>query len=191
VRGVRNGWFSSAAVGPTDAAVVPARPVEDALVVVPRFVSTGLAAGEVGPLALISIAGAVSPEAFEAAFHALAPLRANRPQYVTLYLFRPRVPLPDDATRRKVRELLASGQTAAHACAVLDAEGFWVAAARGVLASLALVTPRAPMAVRSLDEALAWAQTRLGAGADVVTGLGPLVAAFRAQHWAGTLRSPS
>ncbi len=182
--GPKVGWFTSA--GPAgasrlsgDAAGAPA--------VVPRFVAPSLAAATAGPVAIISIAGAVSPDDFERVFRALAAHRGVHGEYATMYLFRPHVPLPDDATRRKVRELLGTGRTAAHACAVLDSDGFWTAAARGVLAGFALVNPRAPAPVRSIDEGLWWVQSRLGARAAALSGLGPAIAAFRARHHDGDL----
>ena len=184
VTGPKVGWFTSA--GPTRGT----RPSDDAVsapAVVPRFIAPGLAAATTGPLAIISVAGAVTPDGLDQIFRALAAHRSSQGDYATMYLFRARVPLPDDATRRKVRELLGTGRTAAHACAVLDSDGFWTAAARGVLAGFALVHPRAPAAVRSIDEGLSWIQSRLGARGAGLSGLGPAIAAFRARHHDGTL----
>lgn len=153
-----------------------------------HFVHPSLATGAIGPLALISIAGAVNPGLFQDAFRSLAPHRARWASgYGALYLFRAGVPLPDEATRKAVKELLGSGRTTSHACAVLDFAGFWAAAARGVLAGFALVSPRAPTVARSVDEALAWAEQRLPADGPPIRDLGPAIVRFRARHQDGSL----
>jgi hypothetical protein len=151
------------------------------------WMTTTAAAATVGPVAVTSIAGALTPAIVEHLFHLFDDQRARwREHYVSVVLVKARTPLPDDATRERLAELVRSGRTGAIVFVVVDADGFWAAAARGVLASLALVSRRAPTPARTIEDALASAATRLPAPVPDLVRFAPAIRAFRDRHLAGT-----
>ena len=144
-----------------------------------------VAAGKIGCMSVLCISGVLTTDHIDRLHHAFDEHRALwKDRYVSLTLLRPRAPLPDDVVRKRIGEVFAGGRSASIACAVIDADGFWAAAARGVLAGLALVSRRAPFPTRSLDEALRWAQQRLPPGSPDVVAYAPAIAAFRDAQFA-------
>ena len=106
--------------------------------------------------------------------------RAN----VSLTLVKHRVPVPGPAVRARLEQMHAAGDDIPVACVVLDGEGFWAAAARGVLASIALVSKRSPHATRTVDEALRYVARQLPEGSPDVRSFAPAIEAFWRQHLA-------
>jgi hypothetical protein len=158
-------------------------PVDDAVTSV--FMDADVAAGSIGPVSVLCISGALSIDHIGRLHHAFDDQRTRwRERYVSLTLLRPRAPLPDEAVRKRVGEVFAAGKSASIACAVVDADGFWAAAARGVLAGLSLVSQRAPYPTRSLDETLQWAQQRLPPQSPDITRYARAIAAFRDEQFA-------
>jgi hypothetical protein len=150
-----------------------------------RMTSAAVAAASVGNVAVTSLAGQVSLEHIDELLRAFGPHRDEwGPKTVSITLLRGHVPLPDAKTRARLKALHAAGDTPELACVVVEADGFWAAAARGVLASLALVSRKAPHATRTLDEALRWASKRLPPGAPDVLAAAPAIARFRELHLA-------
>ena len=149
-------------------------------------------AATVGNVAVTSLAGQLRVEhvdELERVFQAHQQRWGNA--NLSLTLLKGHVPLPDAATRARLQTMHAAGNTAEVACVVVDAEGFWAAAARGVLAGIALVSRKAPHAARTLDEALQWAVTHLPAGAPDVRAAAPAIAQLRQQHIAHTSGIPT
>lgn len=144
-----------------------------------------VAAGRIGPVSVLCISGALTTDHIDRLHHAFDGHRLLwKERYVSLTLLRPRAPLPDDLVRKRIGEVFSGGKSAAIACAVVDADGFWAAAARGVFAGLALVSRRAPYPTRTLDEALRWARQRLPPNSPDITAYAPAIAAFRDAQFA-------
>jgi hypothetical protein len=140
-------------------------------------------AAQVGNVGVVSIAQAITVAHVDRLYNALAPHRDRWGRhYMSMTIIRERAPLPDDAVRKRVAAIFSAADAAQASVAIIDADGFWAAAARGVFAGLALVSRRAPHATRSIDEGLRWAHARLGADAPDVRPLGPLLERFRNDH---------
>jgi hypothetical protein len=140
-------------------------------------------AAQVGNVGVVSIAQAITVAHVDRLSDALAPHRHRwGPHYMSMTIIRERAPLPDEAVRKRVAEIFSAADAAQVSVAVIDADGFWAAAARGVFAGLALVSRRAPHPTRTIDEGLRWAHARLDADAPDVRHLAPLIARFRGDH---------
>jgi hypothetical protein len=144
-----------------------------------------VAAGAIGPISVLCVLGTLTTDHVDRLLHAFDDQRRRwKERYVSLTLLRARAPLPDDAVRKRVGEVFAGGKSAPIAAAVIDADGFWAAAARGVLAGLSLVSRRAPHPTRTLDEALRWAQARMPPNSPQLSVYAPAIAAFRDAQFA-------
>jgi hypothetical protein len=144
-----------------------------------------VAAGRIGSVSVLCVAGILTVGHVDRLVDLLEDHRARwRGRNVHLTLLRARTPLPDEKLRKRIAAVFSSEKASAVSCAVIDSDGFWAAAARGVFASLALVTRNAPHPTRSLDEALRWAQQRLPTGSPDIIHHEAAIAAFRDAHFA-------
>lgn len=107
-----------------------------------------------------------------------------RGREISLTLTREGILLPDEGARKLMNEMSAGPEVAAVVVIVVDSTGFWAAAARGVIASLSLVTKAVPKAVKSVGEALAFLAPWLKNDPDCrdVAGLEQQLIAFRDEH---------
>lgn len=137
-----------------------------------------------GPLAVSSVAARLTVESVDAM---IASTSAHRSLYadgssISLTLVKPNVPPPDEVTRAHIRNVNRQPGVSRTSYVVLDAQGFWAATMRGVLAGISLVSPQAPRGAPSVEAALAELAKRLrGQDLDV---LARQIAAFRAAHLA-------
>lgn len=106
------------------------------------------------------------------------------PASLSLTIVKGHVTLPDPPARARRKAMHAKGATADVASVVIEADGFWAAAARGVLASMSLVSREARQVTRPLDEALRRGSKHLPAEAPDVVALAPLIVGFRERHLA-------
>src|SRR5262245_52535978 len=111
-----------------------------------------------GPIAVTSIAGRLSaPHILEFDDVFAEHRRQYAGREISLTLTREGILLPDESARKVIAELSARGESA-YQVVVIDSTGFWAAAARGMLASLFLVSSKALVATKSIAEALAHLQ---------------------------------
>ena len=153
--------------------------------VVHRMSSRALASASIGNLCVTSLVNQLQVDDIDGlervyADHVRRWGRAN----VSLTLVKHRVPLPDHATRARLERMHTVGDDIPVACVVLDGDGFWAAATRGVLASIALVSKRSPHATRTVDEALRYVARQLPAGSPDVRSFAPAIEAFWREHLA-------
>jgi hypothetical protein len=164
-----------------------ALPMDDALV---RMMTPAVAAASVGNIAVTSLVGQLRVEHVDELERVFAThMQRWGTATVSITMVKGRVPLPDAETRARLQAMHAAGGTAENACVVLEGDGFWAAAARGVLASMALVSRKAPHATRTLDEALRWAAKRVPSDAPDVLAAAPAIAGFHERHLAQTASS--
>jgi hypothetical protein len=173
------GWIRVSTLDDRDSAG-HARHMHEAVIL---MTTPAVMAASVGNVAVTSLAGQLSIEHLDELERVF---REHQQRWgsanLSLTLVKGHVPLPDAATRARLQAMHTSGTTADVACVVVDADGFWAAAARGVLAGIALVSRKAPHAARTLDEALQWAVTHLPAGAPDVRAAAPAIAQLRQRH---------
>lgn len=74
---------------------------------------------------------------------------------LSMTVMKPNVAVPDDETRVHIRDIQMRMDGAQLSVVVLDGSGFWAAAMRGVLASMALVNRKAPTGHATVKDALA------------------------------------
>jgi hypothetical protein len=103
---------------------------------------------------------------------------------ISLTLTREGVLLPDDGARKLIQEMNLRGDAAQISVVVVDGSGFWAAAARGVIASLSLVSKTAPRAAKTVADALASLQPHLtdDPACRDLKALERELIAFRAEH---------
>jgi hypothetical protein len=108
-----------------------------------------------GPIAVSSVNGRLTAPLVQQLSDACAQhRRAYAGREISFTLTREGVLLPDDGARRLINELNKKGDAATYSVVVIDGSGFWAAAARGMLASLSLVSKAAPAAHKTVREAL-------------------------------------
>lgn len=150
----------------------------------PLLAETDVAAGCIGPVSVLCISGVLTIGHVDRFVELLDDHRARwRGRSVHLTLLRARTPLPDAQLRKHIATVFSSDLASSVSCAVIDGEGFWVAAARGVFAGLSLMTPKAPHPTRTLREALRWSQQRLPPASPDIIRHESAIAAFRDAHF--------
>ena len=138
-----------------------------------------------GPIAISSVNGKLTAPLVQLLSDVCAD---HRKQYagreISLTLTREGVLLPDDGARKLISEMNLRGDAAQHSVVVIDSTGFWAAAARGMLASLALISHAAPAAAKSIGEALKLLEPHMKGDPDCrdLAGLEAELARFRAAH---------
>jgi hypothetical protein len=153
--------------------------------VVPRIRTAALCSASVGNICVTSLIDQLQVEDVNCLERVFAEHRRQwGPANVSLTLVKHRVPIPGPATRARLEAMHTDSDDVPVACVVLDGDGFWAAASRGVLASIALVSKRSPHAVRTVGEALVWVARRLPAGAPDVRTFAPEIEEFWRQHLA-------
>jgi hypothetical protein len=149
------------------------------------FADDDIAAGRVGPFTVVCIAGVLTAAHVDQLDVIFEADRVRwRSSHVNLVFLRDRAPLPDDEVRRRVAAVFSRADAPSISCAIIDGDGFWAAAARGVFAGLSFLSRRSPHPMRSLDEALAYAQKRLPASAFELRPYAPALLAFRDRSFA-------
>ena len=143
-----------------------------------------VAVAVVGPLAVSSVAARLTVESVDAMLTSTAAHRAlyGGGSSISLTLVKPDIPPPDETTRAHIRNVNRQPDVARTSYVVIDAQGFWAATMRGVLAGISLVSTQAPRGAPSVEVALAELANRLRG--QVLDVLARQIAAFRSQHLA-------
>src|SRR5205823_4619990 len=116
-----------------------------------------VAVGLHGSIAVSSINGKLTAPLIQLLSDVCADHRKKyRGREISLTLTREGMLLPDEKARKRMNEMSMGPEVAAVVVVVIDSTGFWAAAARGVIASLSLVTKAVPKATKTVGEALAF-----------------------------------
>lgn len=78
----------------------------------------------------------------DARLHGGPPLALRRREAPSLTLVKPDIPPPDETTRAHIRNVNRQPDVARTSYVVIDAQGFWAATMRGVLAGISRCAPR-------------------------------------------------
>ena len=138
-----------------------------------------------GPIAVSSVNGKLTAPLVQRLSDVCADHRAQyRGREISLTLTREGMLLPDAEARKLMNEMSAGPEVASVVVVVIDSTGFWAAAARGVIASLSLVTKAVPKATKTVAEALAFLAPYLKNDPDCqdIAALEKQLVAFRDQH---------
>lgn len=144
-----------------------------------------LAAATAGRVGLCSLAAPLTIERIDELLTIFGDHQARfGADQISITFIKPNIALPSDDIRSRVRELHASVFAAGTSCVICDADGFWAAAMRGILASLNLITRKAPRGTRTIDEALAFVTIKTPSLEAERGALAEAMERFRSEHLA-------
>lgn len=140
-----------------------------------------VAAACCGRLIVSSLAAKLTVEMIDALYDCAVEHRKQWDgKSISLTVMKPRVAAPERDAREHVKVVQARPGGAIASVVVIDGTGFWAAAMRGVLASLALVSSRAPVGAATVRSGLELLQKH--AEGDDLLALETDIVAFRVRH---------